>query len=160
MFEQSGQKVLSLLTAIGLFVFASAAWADDADDVMAFLQKYAELENDLEAQSSMIRGDRVMIAGSARQTDQDQNMAVQMAQRDSNNAAAGGAARVVVRIEAPEVRIYGNTAVASFMRLTNVFPANAGPINPGPLWVSLVLIKERGNWEIAHTHISAIVPPN
>lgn len=160
MIEPTGKKILSLLTAIGLIVFASAAWADDVDDVMAFLEKYAELENDLEAQASMIRSDRVMIAGSARQTDQDKNMAMQIAQRDANNAAAGGPAKLVMRIEAPEVRVYGNTAVASFMRLTNVFPANAGPINPGPLWVSLVLVKERGSWGIAHTHISPVVPPN
>jgi hypothetical protein len=127
---------------------------------MAFIDRYAELEGDLEAQARMIRDDRVMIAGSARQTDQEQNMKVQIAQREANEAAAGGAVRWIVRTETPEVRIYGDTAVASYMRLTNIFPPGAAPINQGPLWVTLVLVKERGNWGIAHTHISPVVPNN
>jgi len=160
MIDSAEKKTLSLLTAIGLCILASPVLADDVDDVMAFLERYAELEGDLEAQASMIRDDRVMIAGSARQTDQEDNMAIQIAQRDANDAAAGGPVKLVMRIESPEVRVYGDTAVASFMRLTNVFPPNAGPITPGPLWISLVLVKERGNWGIAHTHISPVVPPN
>jgi ketosteroid isomerase-like protein len=153
--KQLLSKISALFVTVGMLLFAQAVWADDVDDVMAFLDRYAELENDLEAQADMIRSDRVMIAGSARQTDQAKNMAVQIAQSDAN-----GGARLVVRVEAPEVRVYGNTAVASFMRLTNVFPADGGSVNPGPLWVTLVLVKERGNWQIAHTHISPVVPPN
>ena len=160
MYEQANKKTLSVLTAIALCVFASSAQADDVDDVMAFLEQYAALENDLEKQADMIRDDRVMIAGSARQTDQSGNMAAQIAGRDANNKANGGPTKLVMRIEAPEVRVYGSTAVASFMRLTNVYPANAAPVNPGPLWISLVLVKEGGKWAIAHTHISPVVPPN
>ena len=157
---KTGRKILSICTAVALCAVASTAWADDVDDVLAFLDKYAELENNLEAQADMIHDDRVMIAGRARQTNQKENMAIQMAQRDANAATGGGAARLVVRVEAPEARVYGDTAVVSFMRLTNVFPANAAPINPGPLWVSLMLVKERGNWKIVHTHISPIAPNN
>jgi ketosteroid isomerase-like protein len=157
--QSIAKKVLPLISAFGLIVLSTAAWADDVDDVTAFLYRYAELESDLDAQASMIRDDRVMIAGSARQTDQAKNMEVQIAAQRANNAMAGGG-KMVVRIESPEVRVYGDTAVASFMRLTNIFPANASPITPGPLWVSLVLVKERGNWAIAHTHISPVVPAN
>jgi hypothetical protein len=132
------------------------AWADDVDDVLAFIDRYAALEGDLEKQASMIRDDRVMIAGSARQTDQAENMAVQMAQRDANQALFDGAAKWLLRTESPEVRVYGDTAVASYVRLTNIFPPGAAPINNPPLWVTLVLVKERGNWGIAHTHISPI----
>jgi hypothetical protein len=150
-----------LVTLLGSFAFFSAgpALSDDADDVMAVIHSYAELEGDLQAQSTLIRDDRVMIAGSARQTDQSMNMKVQMAQREANDAASGGPAKWVVRIEAPEIRVYGNTAVASFMRLTNIFPPNARPINQGPLWYTLVLVKEGGDWGIAHTHVSPVVPP-
>jgi hypothetical protein len=132
------------------------AWADDVDDVLAFIDRYAALEGDLEKQASMIRDDRVMIAGSARQTDQKENMAVQMAQRDANHALVGGAAKWMLRTESPEVRVYGDTAVASYVRLTSIFPPGVAPINNPPLWVTLVLVKERGNWGIAHTHISPI----
>jgi hypothetical protein len=130
---------------IGLCAIGTSALADDHDDVMAVIDRYAELEGDLRAQARLIRDDRVMVAGSARQTDQAKNMAVQIAQREANADAGGGPAKWMVRIEAPEVRVYGNTAVASFMRLTNIFPPNAAPINPGPLWYTLVLVKEGGD---------------
>jgi hypothetical protein len=150
------RKTISSLGAVCLCLFASMAWADDVDDVLAFIDQYAALEGDLEKQASMIRDDRVMIAGSARQTDQKENMAVQMAQRDANNALFGGAAKWMLRTESPEVRVYGDTAVASYVRLTSIFPPGVAPINNPPLWVTLVLVKERGNWGIAHTHISPI----
>lgn len=147
------------LVALGLCSLASAAWADDVDDVMAAIQRYAELEGDLAAQAALIRDDRVMIAGPIRQTDQEMNMAVQMAQRQAAEAVNGGPARWITRIEAPEVRVYGSTAVASFMRIFNIFPPNQPAVNPPPQWVTLVLVKDRGNWGIAHTHMSPVVPP-
>lgn len=153
------KKATIAVLAASLIGFASGAAADDVDDVMALVERYAELEGDLRAQSRLIRDDRVMIAGSARQTDQAMNMAVQMAQRAANEKLSGGPAKWMVRIESPEVRVYGNTAVVSFMRLTNIFPANAAPINPGPLWYTLVLVKQGGDWGIAHTHVSPVVPP-
>jgi len=150
-----GLLVRTAIAVVACLV-APMAWASDADDVMALINRYAELEGNLEAQAALIRADRVMIAGAARQTDQTRNMAMQMAQRDANNAAAGGEAKWIVRTEVPEVRVYGNTAVASYMRLTNIFPPGAAPINQPPLWVTLVLVKEGGKWGIAHTHISPV----
>ena len=134
-------------------VFYSAAWADDVDDVRAFIDRYAEPEGNLEAQADMIRDDRIMIAGGMRQTDQAANMAMQQAQRDQATKINGGAAKWVMRTEGSIVRVYGNTAVASFVRLTNIFPPNAMTINAAPLWVTLVLVKEGGDWGIAHTHL-------
>lgn len=154
------RKYTLATASIALLLATSSAWADDVDDVLAFIDRYAALEGDLEAQAALIRDDRVMIAGSARQTNQKENMAVQIAQQDAFNAIAGGPAKWIVRTEAPEVRIYGNTAVASYMRLTNIYPPGAEPISNPPLWITLVLVKERGNWGIAHAHISPVVPPN
>lgn len=153
-------KYFSAVTGIVFLLIASVTWADDVDDVLAFIDRYAATEGDLDAQSALIRDDRVMIAGSARQTNQAENMAVQIAQREANNAVSGGPAKWIVRTEVPEVRVYGNTAVASYMRLTNIFPPGAPPVNNPPLWITLVLVKDRGNWGIAHAHISPVVPPN
>ena len=142
-----------------LILGGSPAMADDVDDVLAFIDRYAELEGNLEQQARLIRDDRVMIAGSARQTDNAENMAVQMAAREANESVAGGEVRWMVRTEAPEVRVYGDTAVASYIRLTSIFPPGQAPINQSPLWITLVLVKERGEWGIAHSHMSPIVPP-
>ncbi len=150
------KKLLASLTAIGLCTLASSALADDVDDVMALVNQYAATEGDLSAQTRIIRDDRVMIAGDVRQTDNKSNMAWQMATREANNRANGGPARWMVRVESPEVRVYGNAAVASFTRLMTIIPPNAAPINATPQWVSLVLVKENGRWGIAHTHVSPI----
>ena len=136
----------------GLLI-APFAYADDMDDVMGVVQQYADLEGDLEAQARLIRDDRVMITN-VRQTDQAQNMAVQIAARKANEAANGGPAQIFTSIESPEIRVYGDVAVASFVRLFTVIPNNQPANNTPPLWITLVLVKERGNWGIAHSHIS------
>ncbi|HEY5647822.1 MAG TPA: nuclear transport factor 2 family protein [Pseudomonadales bacterium] len=121
---------------------------------MALLKQYAELEGDLQSQAQLIRDDRIMIAGGVRQSDQALNLAVQVAERNHRETLAGGPGKWIVRFENPVVRIYGNAAVASFVRLTNIFPHGAAPISQSPVWVTLVLVKERSQWGIAHTHVS------
>ena len=84
--------------------------------------RYAELEGDLDAGVKLIRDDRVMIAGGIPQTDQNANMEVQQAQRDHRAELNGGPAKWVVRIEDPMVRIKGDTAVVSYIRLGDMVP--------------------------------------
>ncbi len=61
---------------------------------------------------------------------------------------------MIVRIESPQVAVYGDTAVVSFMRLFNVIPYNSDPLPQNRAWFTLVLVKERGSWGIAHSHVS------
>ena len=89
-----------------------------------------------------------------RQTDNDKNMEIQMASRKANDAVNGGKTRFITTIESPRIAVYGDTAVASFVRSFTILPHNQAPVNGGPTWVTLVLVKERGNWGIAHTHMS------
>jgi hypothetical protein len=67
------------------------------------------------------------------------------------------------------IKIYGNgtVAVASFYWYrTFVLPSNT-PMDvvklfgsgPPPTAITLVLVKERGEWKIAHTHVSLLSPP-
>ena len=151
--EYGIRTLLQALTAV-MILAAPFAAADDEDDIRALLDRYAATEGDLEAQARLIRSDRIMIAGGARQSDQAANMAVQIADRDHRAALEGGTAKWIIRIEDPIIRMYGDTAVASFVRLTSIYPPNGEPINPPDLWVTLVLVKDRGNWGIAHTHVS------
>ena len=57
-----------------------------------------------------------------------------------------------VRIESPQVAVYGNTAVVSFVRVFNVIPHGADPLPPQQAFFTMVLVKERGDWGIAHLH--------
>jgi hypothetical protein len=143
----------TLIVALAGLVFAPLAFADDKDDVMAFIDQYGELEDDLAAQAKMMRDDRVMIAG-VRRTDNAKNMEIQMAGRKAGEAVNGGKTRFITTIESPHIAIYGNTAVASFIRIFNVYPHNQPADGGGPQWVTLVLVKEGGDWGIAHTHMS------
>jgi len=148
-----GGRFSTLIVALAGLVFAPLAFADDKDDVMAFIDQYGELEDDLAAQAKMMRDDRVMIAG-VRRTDNAKNMEIQMAGRKAGEAVNGGKTRFITTIESPHIAIYGNTAVASFIRIFSVYPHNQPSDGGSPNWVTLVLVKEGGDWGIAHTLMS------
>ena len=145
----------AILLVLSALMLAPPVSADDADDVLALVKQYGDLEGDLNAQAQLMRNDRVFIAGGTRQTDQAKNMAIQVANRQASEAVNGGKTRFITTIESPIVRVYGNVAVASFVRIFNTYPHNQ-PANPPstPNWVTLVLVKEAGEWAIAHTHQS------
>lgn len=147
-------RTLSLLVASVAILFTPLAFADDADDVMAVVQQWADTEADLVAQAKLIRDDRVQVTGNGRQSDQAGNLRVQLANHNARVKMAGGEPEMIVRIESPHVAVYGDTAVVSFMRLFNVIPYNSDPIPQNRAWFTLVLVKERGSWGIAHSHVS------
>ena len=150
---KGGARLGTLIIALFGLAFAPVALADDRDDILALIERYGELEDNLAEQAKLIRDDRVMITN-VRQTDNAKNMEIQMAARKAGEAVNGGKTRFITTIESPHVAIYGNTAVASFTRTFNVFPHNQPPAGGDPQWVTLVLVKEGGRWGIAHTHMS------
>ena len=155
---KNGRFGLLVAAILGL-VFAPIAMADDKEDVLEFIHEYGELEGDLDAQAKMIRDDRVMIT-TVRQTDAMKNMTIQKANREANDALAGGKSKWVTSIESPHIQVYGDVAVASFVRSFNIYPHNQAPIAGSPQWVTLVLVKEGRDWGIAHTHMSSTAPAN
>lgn len=141
--------------AIAFLCLQPAALADGHDEVLEFVMRYAGLEGDLEEQAKLIRSDRVMITG-VRQSDQAKNLEIQLAARQANDEAGGGEARWITEIESPEVRLYGDVAVVSLMRRFHIYPPVQAAIDTPPHWLTLVLVKERGDWGIAHAHLSPL----
>lgn len=137
-------------------IFSSTALADDEGDVLEIVHQYGDLENDLEAQAELMATDRIYITGGVRQTDEAKNMRNQIAGRRANEALNGGKTEFVTTIENPIVSIHGDTAIASFVRWWNVYPHEKAPNISSPTWVSLVLLKEDGEWLIKHTHQSPV----
>lgn len=126
--------------------------ADDADDVLAVVEKWAELENDLVAQSELVTADRIQVFEMWRRADQAQNLRVQLAKRAAT-LKLDPDWDVIVTIEAPIVRVFGgDAAVVSFKRMYEVIPGNAPPRPLYQTYISMTLIKERGVWKIAHMH--------
>ena len=92
------------------------AVADDSDDVLAVVHKWAELESDLTAQAALVTSDRIQVFEMWRRADQAQNLRVQLAKRAAVQKL-DPKWDVIVTIEAPIVRVYGNdAAVVSFKR--------------------------------------------
>ena len=150
-----GLRFSALIIVLAGLGFAPLTLAGDTEDILAVIQKYGDLEGDLKEQAKLIRDDRVMITN-VRQTDATKNMAIQLASRKANEAVNGGKAQWMTTIESPQVAVYGNTAVTSFMRMFSIYSPNKEPVQTPPTWVTLVLVKENGNWGIAHTHVSQI----
>ena len=152
---ERGSRFTMLIAVLAGIMFAPNAFADDMADVLAVVHQYGDTEGDLATQAKLMRSDRVYITGGFRQTDEAKNMAIQMAARQASEAVNGGKTKFITVIEGPVVRVYGNVAVASFIRSFNTFPYNKPANPPGqPFWVTLVLVKEGGKWGIAHTHQS------
>ena len=153
--RKRGVRLSTLVVVMAGLVLAPFACANDKNDVLAVIHQYGNLEGDLAGQAKLMRDDRVYITGGMRQTDEAKNMAMQMAARQANEAVNGGKTKFMVIIESPVISVYGDVAVASFVRAFNTIPYNKAPNPPDqPVWVTLVLVKERGEWGIAHTHQS------
>ncbi len=150
----TGSRLGTLIIVLAGLLFAPYAFADDKDDILALIQQYGDLEDDLDAQAKMMRADRVWINGGIRRTDEAKNMAIQKAGRKAAEAMNGGKTKFIASIESPTVALYGDVAVASFVRIYNVYPHNQPAVQGSPNWVTLVLVKEGGEWGIAHTHNS------
>lgn len=142
-----------LLMSVFILSFASlSVFADDAEDVLAVVEKWAELETDLEAQSELVTADRIQVFEMWRRTDQAQNLRVQLAKRAAT-LKLDPDWDVIVTIEAPIVRVYGeDAAVVSFKRMFEVIPGNAPPRPIYQTYISMTLVKVRGEWKIAHMH--------
>ncbi len=148
------------LTALVFFMFAvifsSSSFADDADDVMAVIQQYGDLEGDLEAQANLMRSDRVHIVGGNRQTNQAKNREIQLATRNRQEALNGGKTEYITTIEDVDVSVHRDVAVASFKQWWNIYPAGQEAILSTPAWLTLVLVKDGSGWFIKHTHASPV----
>ena len=154
---ERGSRLTTLIIILAGLIFVPNIFADDADDVMAMVYQYGDLENDLEAQAKLMRSDRIFIANGLRQTDEAKNMANQIAGRKAGEALNGGKTKITTTIEGAVVSIHGDVAVASFVRWWNVYPHNQASDTSPLTWVTLVLIKESSGWLIKHTHQSPVL---
>ena len=135
-----------LLSSMSFLSFSSEK------EVLDIIYKWAALESDLDAQSELIRDDRVMIT-SKRWPNQADNLMVQK-ERRAANLSRDPDLKIIATISSPEVRIYGEVAIADFVRRTDFIPSMGEMSPPTFTYITLVLVEEDGNWGIAHTHNS------
>ena len=141
-------KIISviLLSSLSFLSFSSEK------DVLDTIYKWSALEGDLDAQAELIRDDRVMIT-SKRWPNQAENLMIQK-ERRAANLSRDPDLKLISTISSPEVRIYGEVAIADFVRRTDFIPSMGEMSPPTFTYITLVLVEEDGNWGIAHTHNS------
>ena len=135
-----------LLSSMSFLSFSSEK------EVLDIIYKWAALESDLDAQSELIRDDRVMIT-SKRWPNQAENLMIQK-ERRAASLSRDPDLKLISTISSPEVRIYGEVAIADFVRRTDFIPSMGEMSPPTFTYITLVLVEEDGNWGIAHTHNS------
>ena len=147
-------KGLTKLLILSVLIFSASTpvYSSEEDEVIIFIKEWASLEGDLDAQAALIRDDRVMIAGAEKWPDQKDNLLIQkerraaILKRDPNW-------KIMQTIISPEVRVFGNVAVAHFIRRFD-FIAGEGEISP-PAFnnATIVLVKEKGKWVWVIPHL-------
>jgi ketosteroid isomerase-like protein len=167
-------KPAALLCAVSLLLpwFTRASHAQREPDLTAInrvIDQYAQTEDagDMMAQAKLMTADRVWIAQPGRRTDQAMNMRLQQAQIDEGKKFAPGM-KWFTEAHDRLIKVYGRgtVAVASFYwHRTRAVPGDL-PVEkarllgdqPPPVAITHVLVKEGGEWKIAHTHITTMIP--
>jgi len=88
---------------------------------MAVINRYIATETNLSEQAKLMTDDRTYIVGGARFTDNVANMRGQIAGEKLRKALDPDGV-MIVTAEDPKVRVFGDTAVASFYRHWNYIP--------------------------------------
>ena len=146
----STTKMLAIffLSSLSFLSFSSE------QEVLDTIYKWSALESDLDAQSELIRDDRVMIT-SKRWPNQKENLMIQK-ERRAANLSRDPDSTLISTISSPVVRIYGEVAIADFVRRTDFIPSMGDMSPPTFTYITLVLVEENGEWGIAHTHNSSM----
>jgi len=151
--------LVSLAVAFVPVFLPVTAIADDEGDVRAVVDAYIATESDLKEQAKLMTDDRVYIVGGARFTDNVANMRGQIAGEKLRRELDPDGV-MIVTAEDPMIRMYGDTAVASFYRHWNWIPG-ADAVRAGrdgnapPSQITTIVLAKMGNaWKIVHTHIS------
>jgi ketosteroid isomerase-like protein len=164
--KEAAMKTTILLLSFFTFSLTFAQDKSDMDAINKVLDQYlqTEIAGNMMAQANLMTPDRIWIGqGQGRRTNQQLNMQLQQAQIDEEKKLVPGL-KVFIDERDRIVRFYGNgtVAVASFYWYTTyIVPASTPPEivkmfnTPVPPSVfTLVLVKEQGDWKIAHTHES------
>lgn len=159
---------------IMVFLFVGLIQAQDKADVQAIhklIDEYCKTEEarDMKAQAKLMTADRIWVgpAGGGRITDQAMNMERQQAQMDEVKKMVPGM-KWFFDARDRIIKVYGKVAVVSFYWYQMfILPAETPTailelfsVQPEPLAVTQVLVKEGAEWKIAHTHLSLLQTPS
>ncbi len=151
-------KALTTLLVVGMFLMP-AALADDADDVKAAMQRFYAALNAGDAGALM----QLQAAGSTRFGPRGRLLETfdsPEETRKTRQASFDAGLKANLQARHIDVRVYGNnsTAVATSYGVGSLTSPN-GTTRQVNNRITTVLIKQGGQWKIAHVHLSPVVLP-
>ena len=148
-------KALTTLLVVGMFL-TTVAIADDVDDVKAAMQRSQVAGNtgdaNTEAQMLLEGFTSFGFAGGLLE-----RLDLEEA-RKNRQAAFDAGLKFNLQDRHIEVSVYGNTAVATSYRVGTINLPNGNTARPNNR-ITTVLIKQGGQWKIAHVHNSPLRGP-
>ncbi len=147
-------KTFTTLLVVGMFATA-VAMADDVDDVKAAMQRSQVAANTGDA------GTQILLEGFTSFGFAGgllERFDLEEARKD-RQAAFDAGLKFNLQDRHIEVRVYGNsTAVATSYRVGTITLPNGNTVRPNNR-ITTVLIKQGGQWKIAHVHNSPLRLP-
>jgi len=150
-------KTLTTLLVIGMFTTA-VAMADDVDDVKAAIQRYFVALNSGDAQAlaqGHLEGFTTFgfAGGLLERVDSLEEL------RKDQQATVDAGVKFNLQDRHLDVRVYGNsTAVATSYWVGTIALPNGNTARPNNR-ITTVLVKQGGQWKIAHVHNSPVRGP-
>ncbi len=145
-------KALTTLFVVGMFL-TTVAIADDVDDVKAAAQRfYAALNaGDAGALTELHAAENTRFGPGGALLETSDSLEEQ---RTEIQARFDAGLKFNLQDRHIEVRVYGNsTAVATSYRVGTIALPNGNTVRPNNR-ITTVLIKQGGQWKIAHRHLS------
>ncbi len=149
-------KALTTLLVVGMFL-TTVAIADDADDVKAAMQRSQVAANSGDANTEaqiLLEGFTSFgfAGGLLERVDSLEEL------RKDQQARFDAGLKFNLQDRHIDVRVYGNTAVATSYRVGTINLPNGNTARPNNR-ITTVWIKQGGQWKIAHVHNSPLRGP-
>ncbi len=147
-------KAVTTLLVVGMFL-TTVAIADDVDDVKAAMQRSQVAANSGDAGTQILLEGFTTFGfagGLLERVDLEEA-------RKDRQASFDAGLKFNLQDRHIDVRVYGNsTAVATSYRVGTITLPNGNTVRPNNR-ITTVLIKQGGQWKIAHVHFSPLRLP-
>ena len=148
------RKLPYILSVIPLLLFVDLAHAGDQEDAAATMDAIRAAWNagDVDAAQKHHVAEFNMFQ-------KDGSLLLETVDWEGYRAAFAAGLKVNVQPVHSDVRVYGDAAIMTEYQVWQITPPGGTLINSTER-ATIVLVKQKGQWKIAHYHASYLTPPN
>ena len=147
------RKLPYILSVIPLLLFVGLAHAGDQEDAAATMDAIRAAWNagDVDAAQKHHLAEFEMFTSDG--------SLLQTVGWESYRAALAAGLKLNVQSVHSDVRVYGDAAILREYQMRQITPPGGTPINLR-VRATVVFVKQKGQWKVAHWHASYLTPPN